>query len=135
MFRLEHNDSLDFVMDKQAHLYVSFGLYYFFYTYLTDVVLALNLALFTGFLYEVFQGFSTRHSGFSIGDMVYNVIGVGIAVGARVVSVSEGLLPPRVGAARGNNEALAEASCATVAGGGRWPSCHAMRSSVCVRIR
>lgn len=79
MFRLEHNDSLDFVMDKQAHLYVSFGLYYFFYTYLTDVVLALNLALFTGFLYEVFQGFSTRHSGFSIGDMVYNVIGVGIA--------------------------------------------------------
>ena len=79
MFRLEHNDSLDFAMDKQSHLYVSFGLYYFFYTYVTDVVLALNLALLTGFLYEVFQGFSTRHSGFSFGDMVYNIIGVGIA--------------------------------------------------------
>ena len=79
MFRLEQNDNLDFAMDKQSHLYVSFGLYYFYHTYLTDVVLALNLALLTGFLYEVFQGFSTRHSGFSIGDMVYNVIGVGTA--------------------------------------------------------
>ena len=76
MFRLEKDDNLRFAMDKQSHLYVSFGLYYFFYTYLTDGVLAFNLALLTGFLYEVFQGFSTQHSGFSFGDMVYNVIGI-----------------------------------------------------------
>ena len=79
MFRLEKDDNLRFAMDKQSHMYVSFGLYYFYHTYLTDVILAFNLALLTGFLYEVFQGFSTGHSGFSVGDMVYNIIGIVIA--------------------------------------------------------
>tara|TARA_R110000787_G_scaffold8122_3_gene27139 strand:- start:880 stop:1140 length:261 start_codon:yes stop_codon:yes gene_type:complete len=79
MFKTVTSDSLDFTMDKQAHLCVSFGLYYFFYTYTTDAILAICLAFLLGFLYELFQGFSTRHSGFSAIDIIYNVIGFGIA--------------------------------------------------------
>lgn len=79
MFKTITNDSLDFTMDKQAHLYVSFGLYYFFYTHTDDMILSICLTFLTGFVYELFQGFSKRHTGFSFIDMVYNVIGIMIA--------------------------------------------------------
>ena len=58
MFKIDLYDSLDFVMDKQAHLYVSFGLYYFFYTHTVNIILSLSLAFLIGFLYELVQGFT-----------------------------------------------------------------------------
>ena len=79
MFKIDLNDNLEFIMDKQAHLYVSFGLYYFFYTYTDDMILSICVTFLTGFVYELFQGFSKRHTGFSFIDMVYNVIGIMIA--------------------------------------------------------
>ena len=32
-------DTLDFNMDKQAHFGISFGLYYYFFTYNNDILL------------------------------------------------------------------------------------------------
>ena len=52
MFKIDLNDNLEFIMDKQAHLYVSFGLYYFFYTYTDDMILSICLTFLTGFVYE-----------------------------------------------------------------------------------
>ena len=48
MFKIDLNDNLEFIMDKQAHLYVSFGLYYFFYTYTDDMILSICLTFLTG---------------------------------------------------------------------------------------
>ena len=79
MFKIDLYDSLDFVMDKQAHLYVSFGLYYFFYTHTVNIILSLSLAFLIVFLYEIVQGFTNNHRGFSFMDMIYNVIGIVIA--------------------------------------------------------
>jgi len=79
MFKIDLYDSRDFVMDKQAHLYVSFGLYYFFYTHTVNIVLSLSLAFLIGFLYELVQGFTNNHRGFSFVDIAYNVVGIVIA--------------------------------------------------------
>ena len=63
-------------LDKKAHYSTSFGLYYFFFTYLNDIMLAVLLSTLTGFLFEVYQGYSKHHSGYSHSDMFYNLLGV-----------------------------------------------------------
>ena len=69
-------DVYTFDLDKKAHYSTSFGLYYFFFTYLNDIILAILLSSLTGLLFEVYQGYSKHHSGYSHSDMFYNLIGV-----------------------------------------------------------
>ena len=69
-------DNYIFVLDKKAHYSTSFGLYYFFFTYLNDVMLAVLLSTLTGFIFEVYQGYSKTQSGYSHSDMFYNLLGV-----------------------------------------------------------
>jgi glycopeptide antibiotics resistance protein len=76
MFKIDLFDSLEFMMDKQAHLYVSFGLYYFFYTHTVNIFLSISLAFLIGFLYELMQGFTKNHRGFSFMDIIFNVVGI-----------------------------------------------------------
>ena len=45
MFNIDLQDSLDFTMDKQSHLFVSFGLYYFFYTHTNNIILLIDNCL------------------------------------------------------------------------------------------
>ena len=85
------DDTFEFQLDKKAHLGVSFGLYFTFYTLYSDTLLSVPIdsttiplqsmlsATIVGFTYELYQ--STPHSksdGFSYHDMVYNMIGIGI---------------------------------------------------------
>ena len=85
-------DTFEPQLDKIAHLGVSFGLYYTFYTLYSDSLLitlsdsipiplhSMISATAVGFSYEVYQ--STKFSksdGFSKHDMVYNLIGIGFA--------------------------------------------------------
>ena len=65
-------DSCSFSMDKQAHLSVSFGLFYFFLTYTNSII----LSLLVGVSFEAYQGISKKHNGYSHVDMLYNAIGV-----------------------------------------------------------
>ena len=69
-------DNYIFELDKKAHYSTSFGLYYFFFTYLNDIMLAVLLSTLTGFIFEVYQGYSKHHSGYSHSDMFYNLLGV-----------------------------------------------------------
>ena len=69
-------DTYTFELDKKAHYSTSFGLYYFFFTYLNDIMLAVLLSTLTGFIFEVYQGYSKHHSGYSHSDMFYNLLGV-----------------------------------------------------------
>ena len=69
-------DTYTFDLDKKAHYSTSFGLYYFFFTYLNDMILAVLLSILTGLLFEVYQGYSNHHSGYSHSDMLYNTVGV-----------------------------------------------------------
>ncbi len=73
-------DTLKFDYDKQAHFGVSFGLYYCFFTYTTDILVSLLLSVLVGLCFEVYQGYSKKHNGFSVADMIYNINGVIIAV-------------------------------------------------------
>ena len=81
-------DNMNWELDKKAHLGVSFGLYYMFYTNLSILdtlnthtsLDAMLLSSLIGLSYEVYQG--TRFSdadGFSKQDMAYNLIGVALA--------------------------------------------------------
>ena len=84
------DDTFEFQLDKKAHLGVSFGLYFTFYTLYSDTLLPIDStttiplqsmlsATLVGMTYELYQ--STPHSksdGFSLHDMVYNIIGIGI---------------------------------------------------------
>ena len=69
-------DNYIFELDKKAHYSTSFGLYYFFFTYLNDIMLAVLLSTLTGFIFEVYQRYSKHHSGYSHSDMFYNLLGV-----------------------------------------------------------
>jgi len=69
-------DIYSFNMDKQAHFSVSFGLFYFFLTYTNSIVLSIILSLLVGLSFEVYQGISKKHSGYSHADMLYNAVGV-----------------------------------------------------------
>ena len=82
-FRIS-DDDMSLQLDKKAHLWVSFGIYYFFYT---GIVLfdstthsqldAMILTTIVGLTYEVFQGTSLSNAdGFSKEDMYYNLMGV-----------------------------------------------------------
>ena len=85
-------DNFEPELDKIAHLGVSFGLYYTFYTLYSDSLLitlydsipiplhSMISATAVGFTYEVYQSTTlSRSDGFSIHDMVYNVVGIGFA--------------------------------------------------------
>ena len=69
-------DTYTFNLDKKAHYSTSFGLYYFFFTYLNNILLAIVLSITVGLLFEVYQGYSKHHSGYSHSDMLYNTVGV-----------------------------------------------------------
>ena len=69
-------DTFKFNLDKKSHYCVSFGLYYVFYTYTINLFLSLILALLIGWLFEIYQGFSKYHSGYSHIDVYYNTLGV-----------------------------------------------------------
>ena len=84
------NDNMDFQLDKKAHLGVSFGLYYTFYTLSSDTLIpsitanhsldALLTSTIVGFTYEVYQSTPiSKSNGFSKHDMIYNLIGIGLA--------------------------------------------------------
>ena len=78
-------DTYKFNPDKQAHLGVSFGLFYFFLTYIHDVSIAIGLSVLVGVTFELYQGVSKRYNGCSYQDMMYNLIGIFIAaVGYKV---------------------------------------------------
>jgi len=72
-------DTLKFSYDKKAHFAVSFGLYYFFFTYTGDIIVSLVSSILIGLAFEVYQGYSSKHSGYSHTDMVYNIGGAIIA--------------------------------------------------------
>ena len=85
-------DNFEPELDKIAHLGVSFGLYYTFYTLYSDSLLitlsdsipiplhSMISATAGGFTYEVYQSTKlSKSDGFSKHDMVYNLIGIGFA--------------------------------------------------------
>ena len=72
-------DTLKFDYDKKAHFGVSFGLYYFCFTYTNDIILSLISSILVGLGFEVYQGYSKRHNGYSHTDMIYNLSGAIIA--------------------------------------------------------
>ena len=85
-------DNFEPELDKIAHLGVSFGLYYTFYTLYSDSLLitlsdsipiplhSMISATAVGFTYEVYQSTKlSKSDGFSKHDMVYNLIGIGLA--------------------------------------------------------
>ena len=85
-------DTFEPQLDKIAHLGVSFGLYYTFYTLYSDSLLitlsdsipiplhSMISATAVGFTYEVYQSTKiSKSDGFSKHDMVYNLIGIGFA--------------------------------------------------------
>ena len=84
-------DNFSIQLDKTAHYTTSFGLYFFFHTMYTDSLLPMDTSLtipihsiisstIVGLSYEVYQSTKlSRSDGFSVHDMVYNMIGVGFA--------------------------------------------------------
>ncbi len=85
-------DNFELQLDKTAHLTTSFGLYFMFYTLYSDSLLPmlsdsipipLHSMISTtavGFSYEVYQSTKlSKSDGFSVHDMVYNMIGIGFA--------------------------------------------------------
>ena len=78
-------DTYTFELDKKAHYSTSFGLYYFFFTYLNDMMLSVLLSIMIGLLFEVYQGYSKNQSGYSHSDMVYNLLGTFSATVLHVV--------------------------------------------------
>ena len=85
-------DNFNIQLDKTAHLTTSFGLYFMFYTLYSDTLLftlhdtipnplhSMISATAVGFSYEVYQSTKlSKSDGFSIHDMTYNIIGIGLA--------------------------------------------------------
>ena len=66
-------DTYKFSSDKQSHLGVSFGLFYFFLTYVHDVSIAIGLSVLVGVTFELYQGVSKTYGGCSYQDMIYNL--------------------------------------------------------------
>ena len=82
-------DNFDLQLDKTAHLGVSYGLYFTFYTLYSDSLLltlsdsiptsyhSILSATIVGFSYELYQATpQSKSDGFSIHDMTYNLLGV-----------------------------------------------------------
>ena len=78
-------DTYTFELDKKTHYATSFGLYYFFFTYLNNILLSILLSITVGLLFEVYQGYSKHHSGYSHSDMFYNLLGTFSATVLHVV--------------------------------------------------
>ena len=85
-------DNFELQLDKTAHLTTSFGLYFMFHTMYSDSLIpmisdsipiplhSILSATIVGFSYEVYQSTPiSRSDGFSIHDMTYNMIGIGLA--------------------------------------------------------
>ena len=72
-------DTLKFDYDKKAHFGVSFGLYYSFFAYTNNIILSLLFSVLVGLGFEVYQGYSRKHNGYSHTDMIYNISGAIIA--------------------------------------------------------
>ena len=84
-------DNFDLQLDKTAHLGVSYGLYFTFYTLYSDSLFTLSdsipielhsmlSATLVGLSYECYQSTPiSRSDGFSLHDITYNVIGIGLA--------------------------------------------------------
>ena len=72
-------DTLKFDYDKKAHLGISFGLYYSFFTYTNNIIVSLLFTILIGLAFEVYQGYSKKHNGYSHTDMIYNISGAIIA--------------------------------------------------------
>ena len=82
------DDDFSIQLDKTAHYTTSFGLYFFFYTMYTDSLLPMDSSFsipihsmisstIVGLSYELYQSTPiSKSDGFSIHDMVYNVLGV-----------------------------------------------------------
>ena len=85
-------DNFELQLDKTAHLGVSYGLYFTFYTLYSDSLLftlsdsipielhSMLSATLVGLSYECYQSTPiSRSDGFSLHDITYNVIGIGLA--------------------------------------------------------
>ena len=85
-------DTFEPQLDKIAHLATSFGLYYTFHTMYQDSLLpvlhdsipielhSMLSATLVGLSYECYQSTPiSRSDGFSLHDITYNVIGIGLA--------------------------------------------------------
>lgn len=86
------DDTFELQLDKTAHLSTSFGLYFMFHSMYSDSLLpmisdsipiplhSMLSATVVGFTYEVYQSTPiSKSDGFSIHDMTYNMIGIGLA--------------------------------------------------------
>ena len=81
-------DNFTIQIDKTAHYTTSFGLYFFFHTMYTDSLLPMDTTLSiplnsmisstgVGLIYELYQSTpQSKSDGFSVHDMVYNVLGI-----------------------------------------------------------
>ena len=81
-------DNFTIQLDKTAHYTTSFGLYFFFHTMYTDSLLPMDSTLSiplhsmisstgVGLVYELYQSTpQSKSDGFSVHDMVYNVLGI-----------------------------------------------------------
>jgi len=81
-------DNFSIQIDKTAHYTTSFGLYFFFHTMYTDSLLPMDSTLSiplhsmisstgVGLVYELYQSTpQSKSDGFSVHDMVYNVLGI-----------------------------------------------------------
>ena len=85
MFRIK-KDNFKFKTDKRAHLGISFGLFYFFLTYIHSIPLSICLALLVGLSYEIYQGIFT--TGYSHHDMLYNVMGIILSSSIHILYLS-----------------------------------------------
>ena len=81
-------DTYKFNADKQSHLGISFGLFYFFITYLPSITLSIILTITVGLSFELYQGVSTRYSGWSTWDMLYNLLGLTIGAGLYILRIT-----------------------------------------------
>lgn len=81
-------DNFSIQIDKTAHYTTSFGLYFFFHTMYTDSLLPMDSTFSiplnsmisstgVGLIYELYQSTpQSKSDGFSVHDMVYNVLGI-----------------------------------------------------------
>jgi len=79
-------DTYEFKTDKRAHLGISFGLFYFFLTYIHSIPLSICLSLLVGLSYEIYQGIFT--TGYSHHDMLYNVMGIILSSSIHILYLS-----------------------------------------------
>ena len=84
-------DNFSIQIDKTAHYTTSFGLYFMFYTMYSDSLLPMDTTISiplhsmisstgVGLVYELYQSTpQSKSDGFSKHDMIYNMIGIGLA--------------------------------------------------------